>query len=277
MAGVVAASMIVFILVFAGGLSRNLPLSALAAVVIVAGLSLFDLASFRWLLRVRPTEFLLSAAALIAVVVFGALCGIVVAVGLSLAEFVRRQWRPYDAMLGPVQGTKGYHDIDRHPEASQIPGLLIYRFDAPIFFANAEHLERRVRAVVKQQRATGGVVNRSSSRPSRSQTSTRPAPRYCAGCSTSCEPRGSTSRLLSSRDRSRTDCDVTGCTSAWATMGSRPPLVSPSTTTCTTPVSNGWIGPTSLAAPLMVQPPAERLAAALRPGIRGSHTHGRTP
>ena len=63
-------------------------------------------------------------------------------------------------MLGRVHGTKGYHDIDRHPEAEQIPGLLIYRFDAPIFFANAEYLRRRVQAVVKQQRAAGGVVNR---------------------------------------------------------------------------------------------------------------------
>jgi high affinity sulfate transporter 1 len=160
MAGVVAATMIVLVLGFAGGLIRNLPSSALAAVVIVAGLSLFDLTSFRWLLRVRPTEFLLSAAALVGVVAFGVLWGIVIAVGLSLAEFVRRQWRPYDAVLGRVHGTKGYHDIDRHPEAEQIPGLLIYRFDAPIFFANAEYLRRRVQAVVKQQRAAGGVVNR---------------------------------------------------------------------------------------------------------------------
>jgi len=160
MAGVVAATMIMVVLLFAGGLIRNLPLSALAAVVIVAGLSLFDLVSFRWLLRVRPTEFLLSAAALVGVVVFGVLWGIVIAVGLSLAEFVRRQWRPYDAVLGRVPGTKGYHDIDRHRDAEQIPGLVIYRFDAPIFFANAEYLQRRVRAVVNERQAHGGVVNR---------------------------------------------------------------------------------------------------------------------
>ena len=160
MAGVVAATGIVLILVLASSLVRNLPLSALAAVVIVAGVSLFDLPSLRWLWRVRPTEFLLGAAALVGVVALGALWGIVIAVGLSLAEFVRRQWRPYDALLGRVHGTKGYHDIERHPEAEQIPGLLIYRFDAPIFFANAEHLERRVRVMVDQQRAAGEVVNR---------------------------------------------------------------------------------------------------------------------
>jgi high affinity sulfate transporter 1 len=160
MAGVVAALAIALILVFGNNLFRNLPSSSLAAVVIVAGLSLFDLASFRWLLRVRPTEFLLSAAALIGVVAFGALWGIVVAVGLSLAEFVRRAWRPYDAVLGRVPDTKGYHDLKRHPEAKQIPGLLIYRFDAPIFFANAEYLRRRVRALIDQRRAAGMPVVR---------------------------------------------------------------------------------------------------------------------
>jgi high affinity sulfate transporter 1 len=160
MAGMVAALAMVFVLVFGSDLMRNLPTSALAAVVIVAGVSLFDFASFRWLSRVRPTEFLLSAAALCGVVAVGALWGIVVAVGLSLAEFVRRAWRPYDAVLGRVRGTKGYHDIERHPEAEQIPGLLIYRFDAPIFFANAEYLRRRLRAIVRQKRAAGVAVNR---------------------------------------------------------------------------------------------------------------------
>ena len=71
--------------------------------------------------------------------------GIVVAIVLSLADFVRRAWRPYDAVLGRVPGRKGYHDIERHPEAAQIPGLVLYRFDAPLFFANAELFADRCR------------------------------------------------------------------------------------------------------------------------------------
>jgi high affinity sulfate transporter 1 len=160
MAGVVAAGAILIVLVFANRLVRNLPSSALAAVVIVAGVSLFDLASLRWLLRVRPAEFLLSAAAAVGVVSLGALWGIVVAVGLSLAEFIRREWRPHDAVLGRVPRTKGYHDIDRHPEAELIPGLIIYRFDAPVFFANADHLRRRVRSVIDGRRVSGAEVHR---------------------------------------------------------------------------------------------------------------------
>jgi high affinity sulfate transporter 1 len=159
-AGVVAAGAILIVLLFANRLVRNLPSSALAAVVMVAGVSLFDLASLRWLFRVRPAEFLLSAAAVVGVVSLGALWGIVVAVGLSLAEFIRRAWRPHDAVLGRVPHTKGYHDIDRHPEAELIPGLVIYRFDAPVFFANAEHLRRRVRSVIDHRRAAGAQVHR---------------------------------------------------------------------------------------------------------------------
>jgi high affinity sulfate transporter 1 len=160
MAGVVAAGAILIVLLFANRLVRDLPSSALAAVVMVAGVSLFDLVSLRWLFRVRPAEFLLSAASAVGVVTLGALWGIVVAVGLSLAEFIRRAWRPHDAVLGRVPHTKGYHDIDRHPEAELIPGLIIYRFDAPIFFANADHLRRRVRSVIDGRRASGAEVHR---------------------------------------------------------------------------------------------------------------------
>jgi high affinity sulfate transporter 1 len=160
MAGVMAAGAILIVLLFANRLVRNLPSSALAAVVIVAGIGLFDLASLRWLFRVRPAEFLLSAAAVVGVVSLGALWGIAVSVGLSLGEFIRRAWRPHDAVLGRVARTKGYHDIDRHPEAELIPGLIIYRFDAPVFFANADHLRRRVRSVIDERRAAGAEVHR---------------------------------------------------------------------------------------------------------------------
>jgi MFS superfamily sulfate permease-like transporter len=122
----------------------------LAAIIIAAALTLFDVESLRWLWRVRQSELWLSLVTLLGVAVLGALQGIVVAIVLSLGNFVRRAWRPYDAVLGRIDGRKGYHDLDRHPEARQIPGLLLYRFDAPIFFANAElfaeHLLRAIRA-----------------------------------------------------------------------------------------------------------------------------------
>jgi high affinity sulfate transporter 1 len=142
--GVVGAGAIVFVLLVANGIVRNLPSSTLAAIVIAAAVSLFDLATLRWLWRVRPSELVLSLAALLGVALLGVLPGIVVAIGLSLANFVRRAWRPYDAVLGVVDDQQGYHDIDRHPDATQIRGLVIYRFDAPIFFANADFFRESV-------------------------------------------------------------------------------------------------------------------------------------
>jgi len=120
-----------------GWATRHLPSSALAAVVIVAALSLADPAGIARLRRVRPTEFALSLLAFVGVAAFGVLWGIGVAVGLSLMEFVSHAWRPYMAELGRVDHRKGYHDLDRHPEGWRIPGLVIARFDAPLFFANA--------------------------------------------------------------------------------------------------------------------------------------------
>ena len=147
--GVIGAVAIIVILVADGGLARDLPQSTLAAIIIAAALRLFDLGTLRWLWRVRRSEFFLSIAALLGVAVVGVLEGIVVAIVLSLANFVRHAWRPYDAVLGRIPGRKGYHDIDRHPEAQQIPGLVVYRFDAPLFFANAELFAHRVIETVR--------------------------------------------------------------------------------------------------------------------------------
>lgn len=146
--GVVGAALVAALLIFGGGLIERLPEVALAAVVIVAAVHLFDLSTLVWMRSVRPSEFLLASAATVGVVVLGVLEGIAVAVGLSLVNFVRRLWRPYDAVLGRVEGRKGYHDLERHPDARQIPGLLLFRFDAPLFFANAAHFSRRLRAAL---------------------------------------------------------------------------------------------------------------------------------
>ncbi len=132
------------ILVTDSGLGRNIPQATLAAIVIAAAFLLLDLTSLRWFWKVRRSEFYLSVIALVGVAALGVLEGIVVAIVLSLGDFVRRAWRPHDAVLGRVRGRKGYHDLDRHPEAVQIPGLLLYRFDAPIFFANLELFAERV-------------------------------------------------------------------------------------------------------------------------------------
>jgi len=148
MTGVVGAGAVMIILVAANGLVRNLPLSALAAVVIAAGATLFDLATWRWLWRVRRSELVLSVAAFLGVVLVGVLQGIAIAVVLSLANFLRRAWRPYDAVLGRIGDRKGYHDVDRHPEAQLIPGAILYRFDAPVFFANADYFADRVKTSI---------------------------------------------------------------------------------------------------------------------------------
>ena len=136
--GVIGAGLVLVVLLVDGSLGENLPSATLAAIIIAAAINLFDVASIRWLWRVRRSDFFLSLAALLGVAVLGVLEGIVVAIALSLGEFVRRAWRPYDAVLGRVPGRKGYHDIDRHPEARRYRDCVLYRFDAPLFFANAE-------------------------------------------------------------------------------------------------------------------------------------------
>jgi high affinity sulfate transporter 1 len=147
--GLVGAGVVVLLLVAAPGLLTNLPSTALGAIVITAALSLFDLAGVRRLLRLRRSEFGLSVVSFLGVAIFGVLPGIGIAVGLSLLNFIRNAWRPHDAILGRVPYYKGYHDIERHPDARQVPGLLLYRWDAPLFFANADLFLGRARAVVR--------------------------------------------------------------------------------------------------------------------------------
>jgi high affinity sulfate transporter 1 len=144
----VGAVAIALLLLFAPGLLRDLPLPMLAAIVITAALGLIDAPAVRRLYRVRRSEFVLWLAAFLGVALLGVLLGIFVAILLSLADFVRRAWRPHDAVLGREDELKGYHDIDRHPSARLIPGLLLYRFDAPLFFANAGFFRRRVHRLI---------------------------------------------------------------------------------------------------------------------------------
>ncbi len=143
--GLVGAGVIVLMLVVIPGLFRNLPQPTLAAVVMAAALSLADLAGMRRLWEVRRTEFSLSIAAFLGVALLGVLPGIGIAVGLSILNVFRRSWWPYSTRLGQVDGVPGYHDVHSHPDADLIEGLVVFRFDAPLFFANARAFSQQVR------------------------------------------------------------------------------------------------------------------------------------
>ena len=145
--GVVGAALIVLMLVLVPGLLKNLPNPTLAAVVIAASLSLADIPGTVRLWKQRPVECLLSIAAFLGVALLGVLEGIVVAVLLSILNVFRRAWRPYQTTLGRVPGLAGQHDRQLHPEAEELPGLVIFRFDAPLFFANARTFRDRIRAL----------------------------------------------------------------------------------------------------------------------------------
>ena len=143
--GVTGAALIILMIVLVPGLFRNLPQPALAAVVITASLSPADIPATTRLWRQRKAEFLLSIAAFGAVALLGVLPGIAIAVGVSILNVFRRAWWPYDTELGRVETLEGYHDVHMHPEAQHLPGLVIYRFDAPLFFANAKTFRDEVR------------------------------------------------------------------------------------------------------------------------------------
>lgn len=147
--GVIGAVSLGAVLVFANDLFADLPTAVLAAIVIAAMVGLVDLAGFRRLAGVHRADFFLAATCVGGVAVFGVLWGIGIAIGLSVLAFLWRAWHPYDAVLGRATGVKGYHDLTRYPEARQVPGLLLYRFDAPLFFANATIFRERLLAAVR--------------------------------------------------------------------------------------------------------------------------------
>ena len=134
--GVVGAIMIGLMLVFFPSLLADLPQPALGALVIAAALSLADVAGVRHLYRRRRAEFWLSMAAFLGVALLGVLPGIVIAIALSVGNVFRRIWMPYRTTLGKVDGIPGLHDVSNYPQAHVLPGCPVYRFDAPLIFAN---------------------------------------------------------------------------------------------------------------------------------------------
>ena len=149
--GVTGAALIILMIVLVPGLFRNLPQPALAAVVITASLSLADIPATMRLWRQRKAEFLLSIAAFGGVALLGVLPGIAIAVALSILNVFRRAWWPYATILGRVEGVEGYHDIHSYPGAEHLPGLVIYRFDGPLFFANATTFRDEIRRLAKAE------------------------------------------------------------------------------------------------------------------------------
>lgn len=142
--GVVGAFTVAVLLIAAPNLLQNLPISALAAVVIASAMALIEVADLQRIYRIQRWEFWLSIVCLAGVAFLGAIPGIGLAIAIAVIEFLWDGWRPYSAVLGRVDNVKGYHDISRYPESRQIPGLVLFRWDAPLFFANAEVFRDRV-------------------------------------------------------------------------------------------------------------------------------------
>jgi high affinity sulfate transporter 1 len=142
--GVFAAIVVAALLVLAPHALVSTPQSALAAVVIAACLSMLEVRGVMRLYRLRKSEFVQALVCFAGVAVLGVVNGIAIALLLAVLSFLWRAWRPYDAVLGRIDGRKGYHDVARHPEARRVPGLVLFRWDAPLFFANAEIFREHV-------------------------------------------------------------------------------------------------------------------------------------
>ena len=156
--GVTGAALITVMIVLAPGLFRDLPQPALAAIVITAALSLADIRGTVRLWRQRRMECLLSIVAFLGVALLGVLAGIVIAVALSILNVFRRAWWPYQTELGQVERLEGYHDVRSYPSASHLPGLIIYRFDAPLIFANAKTFRDAIRRLAHAEPTPQWIV-----------------------------------------------------------------------------------------------------------------------
>jgi high affinity sulfate transporter 1 len=156
--GLVGAVMIALMLLFLPSLLADLPQPALGAIVVAAALSLADITGMRRLYRQRHMEFFLSLAAFLGVTLLGVLPGIVVAIALSVGNVFRRIWMPYRTTLGRTEGVPGMHDRSIHPEALVLPGCPVYRFDAPLIFANARTFSDEIRRMAEVQPRPAWIV-----------------------------------------------------------------------------------------------------------------------
>ncbi len=146
-AGLVTAAAIAIVLLFLTGPLRYIPIAALGAMLVYASLSLFDIRTLKEIWRIDRIEVGLAVITTLGVVALGAINGILIAVGLALIRFVQMTARPKDEILGAVEGLSGLHSIERHPTARTFPGVMLYRFDAPLTFFNADYFKTRVLAL----------------------------------------------------------------------------------------------------------------------------------
>lgn len=147
--GLVGAGLVAVLLLFLNGLLADLPQTALAAVVIVAALSLMDLGALRRYATIRPSSLAISLVAAAGVIFLGVLQGIVVAIVLAVLLFFRRNWWPHGSVLGEVPALGGWHSVTEHPDARQIDGIVVFRWEAPLFFANVGQFRDQIRALVR--------------------------------------------------------------------------------------------------------------------------------
>ncbi len=158
LASLVGAGIVVALLLFFNSLLADLPQSALAAVLIAAALSLLDVKTLARYARVRKSALVLSVIASLGVIVLGVLPGIVLAIVLAILLFFRRSWQPHGAVLGEVGALGGWHNVERYADAREIPGVVVYRWEAPLFFANSSAFRTQVRHVVAERHATWVIV-----------------------------------------------------------------------------------------------------------------------
>lgn len=149
-ASLTALVVVIATLLFLGPLLETFPLAALGGVVVYAAIRLVDVPGFRRLVHFRVSEFVLALATAAAVLAFDVLYGIAIAIVLSVLNVLRRIVRPHDAVLGFAPGLAGMHDVEDYPAVTQIPGLLVYRYDAPLFFADAENFRQRALKAVDE-------------------------------------------------------------------------------------------------------------------------------
>jgi sulfate permease, SulP family len=145
---------VLVVMLFGRGVLATFPTAALGALVVYAAMRLVDIPEFKRLARFRRSELILALLTTAAVLVFGVLYGVLVAITLSILDLLRRVARPHDAIQGIVPGVAGMHDIDDYPDANVVPGLLVYRYDAPLFFANAENFRKRALAAIREYPGT---------------------------------------------------------------------------------------------------------------------------
>lgn len=149
--GLVGAGLVALLLVLFNGLLADLPQTALAAVVIAAALSLTDMPALARFARLRPSSLVVSLVASAGVIFLGVLQGIVIAIVLAILLFFRRSWWPHGAVLGEVPEVGGWHSEESYPDAAQVDGIIVFRWEAPLFFANAGQFRDQIRVLVRER------------------------------------------------------------------------------------------------------------------------------